>query len=314
KASSEVPGIILGNLVRISGVDMQLESSYRVTQITHFCDDGGSYENHFTAVNFNGSVFSPKTNPDLVPRCKSQTATVTANADPDGLSGVQVQMPWQEASGQTTPYIPLVQKYGGNARGSHIIPEVGDTVFVDFQGGNAELPIVVGTMTSNKEKSGFSTPNNDMKAIRTRSGSKAIFNDETGDITIESEKGQTLAVLYGDGNIKIKAPKNIEFEAGEDIVMTAGKDITTKAKQNITEDAGGNHTSKAGINMVQSAIGDYNLQATDINESATGKRNSHAEIIQEQAGEIKKHATDENINVQGQKKVITNSGENSNFF
>ncbi len=314
KASSEVPGITLGNLVRINGVDIQLESSYRVTQITHLCDDGGSYENHFKAVNFNGSVFSPKTNPDLVPKCKSQTAVVTANADPDGLSGIQVQMPWQTASGQTTPYIPMVQKYGGDARGSHVLPEIGDTVFVDFQGGNAELPIVTGTMTSNTEKSGFSTPNNDLKVFRTRSGNKAIFNDETGDVTIESEKGQTLAVLYGDGNVKVKAPKNIEFEAGEDIILNAGRDITSNAGQNITENAGTNHISIANGNMTQNAVGDYNLVAFDINESAVGKRNSHAEIIQEQAGAIQKHATDENINVQGQKKINTNSGEDSNFF
>ena len=313
-ASSEVPGITIGNKVRISGVDMQLESSYRVTHIRHICDDGGGYENQFTAINFNNSVFSSETDPDLVPYCQSQTAVVMANADPDGLSAVQVQMPWQEAKGQTTPYIPLMQNYGGDARGSHIIPEIGDTVFVDFQGNNAELPIVIGTMTSRKEKSGYSTPNNDLKVFKTRGGNKAIFNDETGDITIESEKGQTLAVLYGNGNVKIKAPKNIEFDAGVDIVMTAGRDITSSAGQDISEIAGVNHTSKAGGIMTQSAVGDYNLTAFDINESAVGKRNSHAEIIQEQAGAIQKNATDDNINVQGQKKISTNSGENSNFF
>lgn len=66
--------------------------------------------------------------------------------------------------------------------------------------------------------------------------------------------------------------------------------------------------------MSQSAISDYNLMAFNINESATGKRNSQAENIQEKAGAIKKHASDESVNVQGQKKVSTNSGEDSNFF
>lgn len=211
-ASSEVPGITIGNEVGITGVDMQLESSYRVTQITHICDDGGGYENYFTAVNFNGSVFSPETDPDLVPFCKSQTAIVTDNADPDGLSAVKVQMSWQEAKDETTPYIPLMQNYGGNARGSHIIPEIGDTVFVDFQGNNPELPIVIGTMTSRKEKSGYSTPNNDLKVFETRSGNRIISDDAKSDITIESKTGQTLAVLYGDGNVKIKALKILSLK------------------------------------------------------------------------------------------------------
>ncbi|MFC0777116.1 phage baseplate assembly protein V [Flavobacterium sp. HJSW_4] len=250
-----------------------------------------------------------------MPRCKSQTATVTANADPDGLSGVQVQMPWQEASGQTTPYIPLVQKYGGNARGSHIIPEVGDTVFVDFQGGNAELPIVVGTMTSNKEKSGFSTPNNDLKVMRTRSGNKAIFNDETGDITIESEKGQTLAVLYGDGNIKIKAPKNIELEAGEDVLITAGKNVKIEAKEDIEVEAGNNMTQEAGNDIFINAEGDINESGDNKTESITENYTRSSSESVQFAEEVTIMSTKENMLLESsQKTVEINSAEKSNLF
>lgn len=206
KASSEVPGITVGTDVIITGVDKQQEGYYSVTQITHTCDDGGSYENHFTAVNLSGSVFSPKTNPDLVPKCKSQTAIVTENADPDGLSSVKVQMPWQQAKGETTPYIPLLQKYGGDARGSHIIPEIGDTVFVDFQGDNAELPIVVGTMTSRKEKSSYSTPNNDIKALHTRSNNLLLMNDAVGSVLLQDS---TKSFLEMDGNRRIELNTDI---------------------------------------------------------------------------------------------------------
>lgn len=197
KASSEVPGITLGNTVTIKGVDKHLETSYTVTQITHICDDSGTYENHFTAINFSGSVFSPQTNPDLVPFCISQTAVVTANADPDGLSAVQIQMPWQVLKGETTPYIPLLQNYGGSNRGSHIIPEIGDTVFVDFQGNNAELPIVLGIMTSDTQKSGYSTANNDIKALHTRSNNRLLMNDLEGSILLEDASKTFLKM---DGN------------------------------------------------------------------------------------------------------------------
>ncbi|PAM91423.1 hypothetical protein B4N84_28365 [Flavobacterium sp. IR1] len=203
KATSEVPGITLGNTVRIKGVDVQLESTYCVTAILHFCEDQGTYENHFTAVNFNGSVFSPQTNPDLLPHCISQTAIVTANADPDGLSGVQVQMTWQQAKNKTTPYIPLLQNYGGS-RGSHIIPEVGDTVLVDFQGGNAELPVVKGIMTSNKEKSSFSTPNNDLKVLATRSGNRLVMNDSAGSILVQDASNSKIG-LNGDHTIDFRS-------------------------------------------------------------------------------------------------------------
>jgi len=225
-ASSEVPGVTIGNNVHITGVDKQHESSYRVTEIVHTCDDGGGYENHFKAVNTGNSVFSPKTNPDLVPLCTSQTAVVTANADPDGLSAVKVQMPWQVASGRTTPYIPLVQKYGGNSKGSHWIPEIGEQVFVDFQGNNAELPIVVGTMTSNKEKSGYGTENNDIKALHTRSNNLLLMDDAQGSILLQDS---AKSFVEFDGKRKVELNTDV-FEINvKKLIINASQstEITT---------------------------------------------------------------------------------------
>jgi len=312
-AKSEVPGITLGNSVRITGVDVQLESSYFVTSITHLCEDEGCYENNFTAVNFNGSVFSPQTNPDLITSCKSQTAIVTANADPNGHSAVQVQMPWQESKNKTTPYIPMLQNYGGNGRGSHILPEIGDTVLVDFQGDNAELPFVIGTMSNKKEISGFSTPNNDLKVLATRSGNKLLLNDETGDITIESQKGQTIAVLCGDGNIRFKAPKNIEFEAGEDITIKAGKNFTVEAENNVTL-SGGNNIILSGRNNVEintegtlSERGDQRI--LHVTEKSTLQAGEQIEM----AEQIKINSTQGDITLKASQIIRGNSQEGSFF-
>lgn len=218
EATTEVPGIILGNILRLKGVDKQLESNYRVTQITHICDDGGGYENHFTAINFSGAVFSPKTNPDLIPRCQSQTAVVMANNDPDGLSAVVVQMPWQKEKGLTTPYIPMLQHYGGNEKGMHWIPEIGDTVFVDFQGGNAEMPIVTGTMTSTKEKSGYATPDNDIKALHTRSNNLLVMNDKTGSVLLQDS---SKSLIEMDGKRKIEVNTDIFVVNAKKIILNA---------------------------------------------------------------------------------------------
>lgn len=218
QATTEVPGIILGNILRLKGVDKQLESNYRVTQITHICDDGGGYENHFTAINFSGAVFSPKTNPDLIPRCQSQTAVVMANNDPEGLSAVVVQMPWQKEKGLTTPYIPMLQHYGGNEKGMHWIPEIGDTVFVDFQGGNAEMPIVTGTMTSTKEKSGYATPDNDIKALHTRSNNLLVMNDKTGSVLLQDSSKSFIEM---DGKRKIEVNTDIFVVNAKKIILNA---------------------------------------------------------------------------------------------
>jgi type VI secretion system secreted protein VgrG len=226
KAISEVPGITLGNTVNITGVDSQLETGYTVTQITHSCDDGGGYENHFTAVNFSGAAFSPKTNPDLFPLCQSQSAVVISNHDPDGLSGVMVQMPWQKAKGLTTPFIPMMQIYGGNGKGVHILPEVGEKVFVDFQGGNAEMPIVTGTMPNIKEKSGYSTPDNDIKAMHSRSNNRFVMNDKAGSMLLQDSSKSFIEM---DGNRKMEINTDVLVLNVKKLIINASQstEITT---------------------------------------------------------------------------------------
>ena len=237
EASSEVPGVTIGSNVSISGVDSHLESSYRVIQITHTCDDGGGYENHFTAVNLNGAVFSPKTNPDLVPRCESQTAIVIANDDPEGLGDLKIQMPWQEAKGETTPFVPIVHSHGGSDKGVYIIPEVGEKVFVDFQGGNAELPVVMGAMFNRNAKSGYATPKNDLKVIRTRSGIKIVYNDADGSLLLEDPSGNRY-FMDGKGNTFVKVPKNMTFDIGEDLTFNVGKNMITQVGEDQSTDVG----------------------------------------------------------------------------
>ncbi|MGN8177127.1 contractile injection system protein, VgrG/Pvc8 family [Flavobacterium sp. 22076] len=311
KASSEVPGITIGNEVRIAGVDVQLESSYRITQITHICDDGGGYENYFTAVNFNGSVFSPQTDPDLVPFCRSQTAIVMGNADPDGLSGIQVQMPWQEAKGETTPYIPFVQKYGGDARGSHTLPEIGDTVFVDFQGNNAELPIAMGTITSRKEKSGFSTPNNDLKVMKTRSGITSIMNDADGSVSIEDPSGNKY-FMDGNGNTTVDAPKNFTINAGENISINAGQNMDVNIGLHKTDTIGGDYTEKITGSKFLSIGIDFFLTVTgSLSEWIKGNKKTESKDIQKRAKNILINSTEADITMLGAKNVKNHSGEDS---
>lgn len=231
EASSEVPGITVGSNVRISGVDIQLESTYRVTQITHTCDDGGSYENYFTAVNFSGAVFSPRTNPDLIPRCESQSAVIISNNDPDGLGGLKVQMLWQEAKGETTPFIPMVQPHGGGGKGFYFVPEVGERVFLDFQSGNAEMPVVVGTLSSKNSKTTYHSPNNDIKGIRTRSGIETLSNDAKGSWKQSTPDGNYIE-LDGSGNITNNAVINMTQNVGTEMTINVGgkEDGSTESK------------------------------------------------------------------------------------
>jgi type VI secretion system secreted protein VgrG len=277
EASSEVPGITVGSNVSITGVDIQLESTYRVTQVTHTCDDGGSYENHFTAVNFNGAVFSPRTNPDLIPRCESQSAVIISNNDPDGLGGLKVQMLWQEAKGETTPFIPMVQPHGGGGKGFYFIPEVGERVFLDFQSGNAEMPVVVGTLSSKNSKTTYHSPNNDIKGIRTRSGIETLSNDAKGSWKVSTPDGNYIE-LDGSGNIVNNAVVNMTNNAGAEMTLNVGGEkgapplamLKMKSDGKIVMDAKDTFELNA-VTSITLKVGDSSITMTSDEISIKGK-------------------------------------------
>ena len=78
---------------------------------------------------------------------------------------------------------------------------------IDFEGGNAERPFVLGAHYNGEAKSGY-TPTT--KAIHTKSGTKILLNDAEGSVRIEDPSGNIYA-MDGKGNIKVQAPKNTKL-------------------------------------------------------------------------------------------------------
>jgi type VI secretion system secreted protein VgrG len=279
-------------------------------EVIHHSEVHGNYTCEFKAIP--ADVYAPHyTDVEVFAKADSQPATIRDNNDPEGMGRVKVNFFW--ASGSTSSeWMRMIQPYAGAGRGIYFRPEIGDEVMVHFEGGNADCPYVSGSHYNGMDKSGYDTAKNDLKVIHTRSGCKILINDADGSILTEDKAGSKV-FQNGKGNINLEAINDITFNAGGNISMTAGKNISSSAALDISESAGANHTSSAGATMSQSSVGNYFLRAFDINELAQGGRKSQAKNIQEQAGAIAKHATSENVNIQGQKKVTANGGENSNF-
>ncbi|RAV29183.1 type VI secretion system Vgr family protein [Sinomicrobium soli] len=212
-ASSENPALRPGVTVRILDEDGSSQGLYKVIDVVHRCMDTGDYNNTFRAVPASVQV-SPYSIPGEYPRCESQAAIVKENNDPKGLGRVKVQMAWQQENALTTDWIPLSTPNGGSGKGFHFIPEIGESVMVDFQSGNAEMPYVTGSVQHNQAKSGYADSDNNLKAIQSKSGNKIIMNDKDGSITI-TDKGAALLVMDGAGNININGSTSKNINIGE---------------------------------------------------------------------------------------------------
>jgi uncharacterized protein involved in type VI secretion and phage assembly len=239
--SSDNPGVMLASVIKIDG------TTYRVTKVTHsYSSNGDEYENFFEATSTSINVY-PKTNINAFPIAQSQTGKVIENHDPEGMGRVKVQLRWQQKDGLSTPWIRNISPSASQGQGFYFIPEIDDEVLVDFEGGNAECPYVVGGVYNSKTTppSGSSNSSNHVKMLQSRSGAIFKINDEDGSITIQDKSGSSI-VLDGSGNINITATKSVKVTASEELTtesgektnINVGSDLNVTVSSNSTVDTG----------------------------------------------------------------------------
>lgn len=297
KGQSRDPRLRMNTFACLTDINARAMETYRVIKISHY-HTGMEYYNSFegipmmrTPADFDENAF---------PHSEQQPAIVKDNNDPLGMGRVRVQFLWQAKRNEMTPWIRVVQPYTGGGKGFYFVPEIGEEVLVDFEGGNAERPFVLGAHYNGEAKSGY-TPTT--KAIHTKSGTKILLNDAEGSVMIEDPSGNIYA-MDGKGNIKVQAPKNITFVAGENISLRATASIDIDAGVDISETAG------AMIN--KNAIGDYSLIAANITEIARGERKARAKQVVDQSKNAKLISEQKN-EVHSKGKFSNNSGESNNM-
>jgi len=301
-----------GSRAKLTDINGRAMETYRIVEIRHYYN-GDEYYNEFVGVS--DVLHPPYQDSGAFPKSHEQMGRVVENADPLGLGRVRVQMMWQEAGSEKTPWIRLLQPHSGSGKGFYFVPEIGEEVLVGFQGGNAEKPYVIGTQYNGKEKSGYADKENNIKAVHTRSGNRLLLNDETGDVSLESQKGQTIAIFYGNGNIEIKAPETMTLNA---------KNLNINVSQNMTTNVGMNASENVSMNKTTS-IGLVNLLnvGADFMTNVVGKLSYFIKGDMETYGEKDRKITSlkgiETISegqqeYHSEKEMRNNSGEKSKLF
>ncbi|HJT74475.1 MAG TPA: contractile injection system protein, VgrG/Pvc8 family [Chitinophaga sp.] len=317
---SKSTSLRLGDTISIQENIFSVEDhgEYMITALEHHCDGTGEYYNLFEGTPVATAV--PSLNLDNIPFCEAQSATVVENFDPKGLGRIRVRFSWQNG---TSPWIRLMQPHGGGNKGFYFIPEVGEEVWVDFEGGNPEAPFATGTAYNGSAKTNFGDTMNNIKVISTRSGHTIKLDDSSGQefITISDKGGNTIVMDTNGQNISISAPehisinaRNITLQALESIDVNAGAHITNAAGMNMTYSAGMNILHNAGDSMSQYSVNDYRLSATNITKIAMENMDVQAKKIEKTAEEMKVDSSKEEMTINSGKSVAIKSAEKSKLF
>ena len=233
-----------GSRAKLTDINGRAMETYRIVEIRHYYN-GDEYYNEFVGVS--DVLHPPYQNSGAFPKSHEQMGRVVENADPLGLGRVRVQMMWQEAGSEKTPWIRLLQPHSGSGKGFYFIPEIGEEVLVGFQGGNAEKPYVIGTQYNGKEKSGYADKENSIKAVHTRSGHKLVFTEDES-ILITDKSGNEILLDTKGSNITITAPetmtlnaKNLNINVSQNMTTNVGNNMITNVTNDTTISIGGNH-------------------------------------------------------------------------
>ena len=233
-----------GSRAKLTDINGRAMETYRIVEIRHYYN-GDEYYNEFVGVS--DVLHPPYQNSGDFPKSHEQMGRVVENADPLGLGRVRVQMVWQEAGSEKTPWIRLLQPHSGSGKGFYFVPEIGEEVLVGFQGGNAEKPYVIGAQYNGKEKSGYADKENSIKAVHTRSGHKLVFTEDES-ILITDKSGNEILLDTKGSNITITAPetmtlnaKNLNINVSQNMTTNVGNNMITNVTNDTTISIGGNH-------------------------------------------------------------------------
>ena len=132
-------------------------------------------------------------------------ATVVDNVDPERLARVRLAfstLPGDDASA----WAPLSALGAGADRGWFFLPEIGDEVLVMFEHGEFDRPVVIGALWNGEdappEQNGGK---NERRCIVSRAGSRIVFDDDAGKVTLEDGGGAGTIEIDTSGRITLEA-------------------------------------------------------------------------------------------------------------
>ena len=296
-----------GSRAKLSDINGRAMETYRIVEIRHYYN-GDEYYNEFVGVS--DVLHPPYQDSGAFPKSHEQMGRVVENADPLGLGRVRVQMIWQEAGSEKTPWIRLLQPHSGSGKGFYFVPEIGEEVLVGFQGGNAEKPYVIGTQYNGKEKSGYADKENSIKAVHTRSGHKLVFTEDES-ILITDKSGNEILLDTKGSNITITAPETMTLNA-KNLNINVSQNMTTNVGMNASENISMNKTTSIGLVNLLNVGADFMTNVVgNLLEFIQGNRESESEERKEIAKSVSISSTEDNVKIHASKNISKHSGEKS---
>jgi uncharacterized protein involved in type VI secretion and phage assembly len=256
-------------MIEIRGLGKRFSGKYRLRRVTHTIDDGGYRTTFEVAQRYTTNLLQSlrtKLNDSQPPNRQGRiegimVAKVTNNIN-DPLGRVEVSFP-EFSDGNFSRWARVMTFMAGGSLsdswGGYFLPDVGDEVFVAFEHGDINRPVVVGSVWNGKARPPeVNKDENPRKMIKTKSGMQLLFDETSGHqrLCIQDKPGNAIVMSSAKNaerlTIKDKAGATIELNSKpseERLTITdkAGSSITMDSKTgDVIIEAKGNVIIKSG--------------------------------------------------------------------
>lgn len=168
-------------------------------------------------------------------------AVVTKLVDPDRLGRIEVRFPWLGTAGDrdVRAWATLCSPYADGDQGLQILPEKESQVVVAFEAGNLRRPYIVGcTWNGTAPLPTPATQANNLRTLKTRSGSRLDFDDGTPPkVTVKTPNGHKVTLDdTGQGTITVQIASGASIKVtGNSVEISAMQSVSVKsAKLDVT--------------------------------------------------------------------------------
>ncbi len=259
-SAGAAPSLFPGALVTLEDNPIGAENKeYLVTHCSHFLDAqayrsaGGGGGDRAYVGNYELTPSDRQFRAPLVTRKPEiagvQSALVVGQQgeeiDVDELGRILVQFYWDRKK-KPSRRVRVAQIWAGAHRGALFLPRIGDEVMVEYEEGDPDRPIVVGSVYN-----GVNTVPTPLPAKKTHSGIVTKSSKNSGGYNM-----LLFEDLAGSEFVKVRSQKDLLVKALNDETRVIGADQSETIGGNVTKTVQGNETIAIGNNG-----GNYSLTA-----------------------------------------------------
>lgn len=267
-AAGSAPGVFAGGKLAVRLALGGATENFVVTEVRHDAHDdthlvssggGAGYRNALSLIPVARTWRNPAPRPrTALPGVQSAIVTGPQGEEVhcDEYGRIRLRFLWDrkgERDDRSSCWVRVAQPWAGKGRGFWALPRIGDEVLVAFVDGDADRPVVIGSLYNAEADPPFPLPANATQTgILTRSskgGSRSNanmlrFEDKKGseevaltaerDLTVDVERDATETVKRNRSATVAEGDDTLEVRQGDISVKAAAGTITLEAAQRIT--------------------------------------------------------------------------------